>query len=174
MSSTDFRRIKSVHFFFLKSNTNIVRMRKKREILFNFWLVGKIQKHEIDFSNQRKKEKKAKIGETVSQKNSRAGNRVMKGSVKCGQIVLWGGGIKLREMKNLDLILEVSNPLDMTYESRDERGLLPAERRTQRGGGNNPIVAVIAEIVWRQPTSPSGGRHKDSTVGVAESNSEWN
>ena len=35
-------------------------MRRQREILFNFSLAEKIQKHEIVFSNQRKKERKAK------------------------------------------------------------------------------------------------------------------
>ena len=45
-------------------------MRKKREIFFNFWLAEKNTKpYEIDFSNQRKRERKAKIGETPSQNN---------------------------------------------------------------------------------------------------------
>ena len=75
MSSADFRRIKSVHvlfffflFLFLKSDAIYVTMRKKQEILFNFWLAEKIQKHEIDFSNQRRRERKRKVevGEIAS------------------------------------------------------------------------------------------------------------
>ena len=47
MSSANLGRIKSVHsgffFLFLKSDTNIVRMRKKRETLINFLLAEKYQ-----------------------------------------------------------------------------------------------------------------------------------
>ena len=73
-------------------------------------------------------------------------------------------------MKILNLILEVSNLLDMMYESHDDRGLPPVERRAQKyfmivGGRQHPIIAVIAEFVWRQLTSSSGGRHKDSLLG---------
>ena len=72
MSSADFRRIKSVHCSFWRVVQYIVKIRKKREILFNFWLAEKNTKtHEIDFSTRkRKREKKAKIGETASQNNN--------------------------------------------------------------------------------------------------------
>ena len=60
----------------------------------------------------------------------------------------------------------------MTYESSDEIPVA-AERRAQRDlrmvggrGHNNPTVAVVAEVVWRQPTSPSDGKHKDSLLGL--------
>ena len=48
-----------VLFYFIKSGTNILRMRKKREILFNFWLAEKIQKHmkSIFLKKERKKER---------------------------------------------------------------------------------------------------------------------
>ena len=73
-------------------------------------------------------------------------------------------------MENFDLILGMSNPLDITYELREGRGPPSAERRTQREltreeRGNNPIVAVVAEVVRRQPASLFGGRHKDSLLG---------
>ena len=48
--------------------------------------------------------------------------------------------------------LENFDPLDMTYGSRDEKGPSSAERRIHRDlmreeGGNNPNVAVVAEVV---------------------------
>ena len=69
MSSADFRRIKSVHCLFGRVMQYIVTMRKKREILFNFWLPEKKKKttYEIDFSNQRKKERKE---DTASRKKN--------------------------------------------------------------------------------------------------------
>ena len=68
------------------------------------------------------------------------------------------------------LSLEVSKLLHITYESRDERGLPPAERREQIGlmmvgGRQHPIVPVVAEFTWRQRTFPSGDRHKNSLLG---------
>ena len=58
----------------------------------------------------------------------------------------------------------------MTYELHDEKRQPPAERRTERNMmrkevEKNPIVAVEAEVVWRQPTSPSGGRYRNSLFG---------
>ena len=49
----------------------IGKMTKKREILYNFWLTEKIQKHmKLNFlTKERKKERKAKIGGTSSQNN---------------------------------------------------------------------------------------------------------
>ena len=60
-------------------------------------------------------------------------------------------------MENVDLILEVSNL--MPYESRDEKKGHPCREKDRekcdgKGGGQNPIVAVVEDIVWRQPTSP--------------------
>ena len=54
-------------------------------------------------------------------------------------------------MENFNLNLEVSKL--MIYETRDEKGPSPAER-TQRDimrvdGGINPIVAIVADVVWR-------------------------
>ena len=58
----------------------------------------------------------------------------------------------------------------MMYESRDEKRPTPCrekekEKRDERGGRENPNVAVALEVVWRQPTSPSGRRHRDSLLG---------
>ena len=79
-------------------------------------------------------------------------------------------------MENFDLTLEVSNL--MTYESRDEKGLPHAERRTEkndeRGRRQNSIVAVGAEVVCRQQSFPLWWQAQGFTVGVAESNSDWN
>ena len=36
----------------------IITLKKKKEMLFNFWLAEKYKNIEIDFSNQRKKERK--------------------------------------------------------------------------------------------------------------------
>ena len=77
------------------------------------------------------------------------------------------------------LILEVGNPLDMTWESRDVKEPPPEERRAQRdimmvgGREQHPIVAIVAEFVWRQPTfPPPKWQAQGFTVGVAKSNSE--
>ena len=71
-------------------------------------------------------------------------------------------------MENFDLILEVIN--FMTYESCDEKKICPLQREGHRetwweGGRQNYIVAVRAEVVWKQPTFSSGGRHRDSLLG---------
>ena len=61
------------------------------------------------------------------------------------------------------------------------RGLPSAKRKTQRdlmmvGGreGNTPTVAVVAEFVQMLPTSSLWWLAQGFTVGVAESNNEWN
>ena len=74
MNSADFtRKNQYIVVAFLEVMQYIVKMKKKWEILLNFWLAEKNTKtYEIDFSNQRKKERKkerkAKIGEVTSRK----------------------------------------------------------------------------------------------------------
>ena len=72
MSSEDFRRIKLY------------------EILFNFWLAVKIQNHMklIFVTRERKRERKAKIGETARQNNDEYEVRARKMSAKCKLIVM--------------------------------------------------------------------------------------
>ena len=124
---------------------------------------------------KRKKEKKAKIKETASQNNDEQEIGSWRGQPNAGGLFM--GKIKLWEMKHFDLILEVSNLI--TYESCDKRGPPPLRREGHRShddwrvGGSNPIVAVVVEVVSRQKTSLSGGRHRDSLL-RAENNSEWN
>ena len=67
-------------------------------------------------------------------------------------------------MEIFDLILEESNLLDMAYGSRDDREPPPAERRAQWS----------TQWSGRKPFSPFGWQAQGFTVGVAESNSEWN
>ena len=60
-------------------------------------------------------------------------------------------------MEIFQLNLKVSHL--MTYESRDEKKTDPRrekdrEKRNLGGGRQNPVVAVVAEVVWRQPTFP--------------------
>ena len=38
------------------------------------------------------------------------------------------------------------------------------KKRDERRGRQNPILAVGAEVLWRQPTR-SGGRHRDPLLG---------
>ena len=135
----------------------IVKMKTKQEILFNFWLAEKIQKHIKLFFCQRKKERKERkaniyfvIGKTANPKQWWAGTRFKKGSAnRCmGKIKLW-------KMENFDLILEMSNLLDMTYGSGDERSP-PLQREVHRpihGGGRKPFSPHLS------------GRHKDPLLG---------
>ena len=59
MSSPDLRKITSVHCYcFLRVIRYIVKMRRKRIILFNSGLAKKIQKHMKLYFNPRKKERK--------------------------------------------------------------------------------------------------------------------
>ena len=73
-------------------NTNMVRMSKKREMLFNFGSQN-MQRHMklIFLTRERTQERKNKIGENTSQNEDKTGNRVTKGSAKCRPIVLWFG-----------------------------------------------------------------------------------
>ena len=62
-----------------------------------------------------------------------------------GKIKLWG-------MEIFYLILEVSNLLDMTYGSRDEREPLPAERKAQwptNGSGRETPLWVASTRIHR-------------------------
>ena len=130
-------------------------------------------------TSERKKEKKRKgkerkgklisivIGGTASQRN----DEPEIGSQRVGQI-LYEKNQTLRNW-NFSFNLEVNNLLDMTYESCDERGPAPAERKVHRDlmivwGSQHPIVTVLAEFVWKQPTPLFGGRHKDSLSGSRE------
>ena len=61
-------------------------------------------------------------------------------------------------MEKFDQILEMSNNLDMMYLSRDKREQPPEQADTWR---------------WEE-TPPLSVAGKGFTIGVAESNSEWN
>ena len=69
MSTADFRRIKSVHWYFCGVIQYIVQMKKKQEILFSFWQGRKLQKHmKVFLTKGRKKERKAKISILTSKR----------------------------------------------------------------------------------------------------------
>ena len=73
MSSADFTRIESVHCF-LKSDTIYYHNEKEARNIDKFFVSRKIQKHMklIFLTGEIKKERKAKIGETACQNNSRS------------------------------------------------------------------------------------------------------
>ena len=67
---------------------------------------------------------------------------------------LWGEKTKFEKWKFFYSIVEMSNLLDMTCGSHDERELPPAERRAQIhlmmvGRWRTLIVSTVAEFVWR-------------------------
>ena len=144
-----------------------MRMRKKRGILFRFWLAEKIQKRMKLFfltrerKKERKKKGKLKLERPLVKNNSRAENRVTKESAKCRPIVLRK---KKQTLRNEDLNFEVSNL--MTYESRDEKEPPPAERRTQKKNSweEGKAKPHCSRSCMEATNLPSCGGHKDSLL----------
>ena len=101
----DFRKLASyvdksrinVFFFFYANELKIEKTEcfsKKPEIMFNFWIAEKIQKHmKLIFLTRERKKGKLNIyliiGDTASQKNSRTGLGDTKRSDRSRPIVLW-------------------------------------------------------------------------------------
>ena len=108
----DFKRLELYIVFFKRVMQYTVTMRRKREILFDFWLTEKLSKRWNWFFKPGKKERKARIGEITNQNKWWAGNNKLLAHVQTAGLKK----INLGEMENFELILEV-----MTYESREEK-----------------------------------------------------
>ena len=126
----------------------------------------------VSLTRERKREKKAKIDETTRQNNDgwKMGSR--KGSAKCKPIVM-GKNQTLRDEK---FCFNFGSTNLMTYESRDEKGLVPAKRKTERNvmrkEESKPYCSSRSRSCMVATNLPLRWQAQGFTVGVAESNSE--